>query len=68
MDCDYFLGSGNGCEKHLYYKTVEEHCAAMENLWNSFSDEDKPEWLTMNQIREYREKMLIAKKSHCQKN
>ena len=62
MDCNYFLGNGNGYEGHLYYKSVEEHCDEMEKLWNSFADEDKPEWLTMEQIKEYREKMLKARR------
>ena len=30
----------------------------MEKLWKSFADYDKPEWLTLEQINEYREKML----------
>ena len=62
MDCNYFLGNGNGYEGHLYYKTVEEHCDEMEKLYNSFTDDDKPEWLTMEQIKEYREKMLKVRR------
>ena len=62
MDCKYFLGNGNGYEGHLYYKSVEEHCDEMEKLWNSFANEDKPEWLTIEQIKEYREKMLKARR------
>lgn len=57
-DCEYFLGYGYGYEGHLYYKSVEKHCDEMEKLYSSFADEDKPEWLTMEQIKEYREKML----------
>ena len=56
-DCEYFLKFGAGNENVLYYKNVEEHCNAMEKLWNSFEDNDKPEWLTMEQIQEYRYKM-----------
>lgn len=62
MDCEYFLGNGNGYEGHLYYKEVNEHCDEMEKLWNSFADKDKPEWLTMDQIKEYREKMLKVRR------
>lgn len=57
-DCNYFLGSGNGYEGHLYYKEVNKHCDEMKNLYESFADEDKPEWLTAEQIEEYREKMI----------
>ena len=34
----------------------------MEKLWKSFAKEDKPEWLTMEQIKEYREKMLKTRR------
>ena len=61
-DCDYFLGNGNGYEGHLYYKSVEKHCNEMEKLWNSFAEDEKPEWLTMEQIKEYREQMLNARR------
>lgn len=55
-DCDYFLGNGNGYEGHLYYKDVNKHCDEMEKLYESFAEDEKPEWLTMEQIKEYREK------------
>ena len=47
---------------HLYYKSVEKHCNEMEKLWNSFAEDEKPEWLTMEQIKEYREQMLNARR------
>lgn len=56
-DCEYFLGFGYGCEKHLYYKNVNKHCDEMEKLWNSFSEADKPKWLTLEQIKKYRKQM-----------
>lgn len=61
-DCDYFLGNGNGYEGHLMYDSVEEICDEMERLWDSFADDEKPEWLTLEQIHEYREKMLKARR------
>lgn len=57
-DCDYFLGNGNGYEGHLYGGSVEAICDEMEHLWKSFTDEEKPEWLTLEQITEYRKQML----------
>ena len=61
-DCEYFLGNGNGHECHLYYGTVEEHCDEMERMWDSFAAEEKPEWLTKEQIKNYREQMLKVRK------
>lgn len=31
----------------------------MIDIWNSFPDDDKPEWLTMEQIKEFAQKMGI---------
>ena len=57
-DCNYFLGCGNGCEGHLYYKDVNKHCDEMKKLYESFAEDEKPEWLTLEQIEKYRENML----------
>lgn len=57
-DCKYFLGNGNGYEGHLYYKEVNEHCDEMKNLYESFSDGDKPEWISLEKIDKYRKEML----------
>ena len=61
-DCNYFLGNGNGYNGHLYYKDVNTQCNKMLELYNSFKDEDKPQWITVEQIEQYRKDML-AKKS-----
>lgn len=58
QDCKYFLGFGNGHERHLYYNNVTEHCDEMKKLYESFAEEDKPEWLNLEQIENYRKEML----------
>ena len=63
-DCDYFLGNGNGYEGHLYYKEVNRHCDEMKKLHNSFSENDKPEWLTIEQIEKYRADMIEVRRKH----
>ena len=55
-DCNYFLGNGNGYEGHLWGGSVEAICDEMERIWNSL--EEKPEWLTLEQIKEYRKEMM----------
>ena len=57
-DCDYFLGYGYGYEGCLYYKDVNKHCDEMKKLYNSFAEDEKPEWLTLEQIEKYRADML----------
>lgn len=60
-DCNYFLGNGNGYEGHLWGGSVEKICDEMERIWNSFIEDEKPEWLTIEQIKEYRRKMTEVK-------
>ena len=55
-DCDYFLGYGNRCEKHLWSGNVKDQIDKMKELWNNFSE--KPEWLTMEQIETYEKEMI----------
>ena len=57
-DCKYFLGNGQRNEKHLWAGNVEKQIAKMRELYNSFADEEKPEWLTAEQIDEYEKQML----------
>lgn len=59
QDCEYFLGNGNGYEKHLWAGNVEDQIKYMKDLWNSF--EEKPEWLSMEDIEKY-EKEMLAKR------
>lgn len=56
-DCDYFLKNGNGFVGHLYYKDVDKHIEEMKKIYNSFSDEEKPEWITLEEIDNYKDKM-----------
>lgn len=62
-DCEYFLGNGNHYAGHLWGKNVSNHIYYMKALWNSFSQDGKPEWLTMEQICDYEKKMLEKKPS-----
>lgn len=60
-DCDYFLGNGAGHEKHLSCGSVENQIARMQELWDSFPNDKKPEWLSKEDIDGYAEKMLAVK-------
>ena len=57
MDCDYYLGYGNLSKNHLWAEDEKGQIETMKMLWKSFPDEDKPEWLTWEEILEYEEKM-----------
>jgi NAD(P)H-flavin reductase len=58
QDCEYYLGYGYRCKKHLYYKDEQEHIDEMKKLYNSFSDDEKPEWLTWEEIEAYEKQMI----------
>lgn len=57
-DCEYYLGFGNRCKEHLYYKDEQEHIDKMKELYNSFPNDEKPEWLTYEQILAYEKSMV----------
>ena len=56
-DCDYYLGFGNRYEGHLWAGSVERQIKKMKELYNSFPENKKPEWLTYDQILEYEKEM-----------
>lgn len=60
-DCEYYLGNGNRCEKHLWAGNEKEQIACMKALWHSFPAGEKPEWLPYEKIAEYEKKMVPAK-------
>lgn len=56
-DCNYFLGYGNRYEYSLWAKDRFLHIELMKAMHNSFSDQEKPEWLTYEQILEFEKQM-----------
>ena len=58
QDCKYFLGCGSRFSKYLWGCCVENHIQAMRILWDSFSDDEKPEWTSLEEIETFSKKML----------
>lgn len=58
QDCKYFLGCGSRFSKYLWGCCVENHIQAMRILWDSFSDDEKPEWTSLEEIERFSKKML----------
>ena len=56
-DCNYFLGYGNRSDNSLWAKDRFLHIELMKAIHNSFSDREKPEWLTYGQILEFEKQM-----------
>ena len=57
-DCDYYLGYGDRYAKHLWAGNEQEQINKMKELYSSFADDEKPEWLTWEEILKY-EKLMI---------
>ena len=56
-DCNYFLGYGNRSDNSLWANDRFLHIELMKAMHNSFSDREKPEWLTYGQILEFEKQM-----------
>ena len=61
QDCEYFLGNGNGNVDTLWAKDIDEQIAKMKELYNSFTDDEKPEWITIDDINNYEKEMKELK-------
>lgn len=53
MDIHAYLGWTKRNNDRLYYDDPKKHIEEMKKLWDSFDEDKKPEWLTMEQIKEY---------------
>ena len=56
-DCGYYLDGGNRNCKYLWGGSVAAHLDAMRALYESFPEDDRPEWLTAEQIDDYTAQM-----------
>lgn len=59
MDCEYYLGYGNRAGDRLWAGNEQDHIETMKNLYLSFPDEKKPQWITLDDISEYERAMLL---------
>ena len=57
-DCNYYLGKGNRCKKHLWAGDAKAQIKEMKKLYNELPDDQKPEWLTWEQILKYETEMI----------
>ena len=60
MDCEYYLGNGSRHGQYLWMTMDPQgHIDAMRALWNSFDEDEKPEWLSIEQINRYADEMGV---------
>jgi len=67
-DCEYYLGNGNRQKKHLWAGNEEEQIKEMKRLYNSFTDNEKPDWLKWNKILEYERLLKKEEKENGKTN
>jgi len=59
-DCEYFLGYGKRNINTLWGYNIEEHINEMKRIYGELNE--KPEWLTMEEVESYKTKMLAEEK------
>lgn len=59
-DCEYYLGYGNRNPRRLWAGSEAEQIKFMIKLYDSFKEDEKPMWLTMEQIMEYSKEMGVT--------
>ena len=52
------MGFGNRNTDRLWAGNEEAQIETMTKLYESFKEEEKPEWLTMDEIKEYGKRMI----------
>lgn len=57
QDCKYYLGFGNRNSKFLWAGDKYRQIEYMVALYNSFDDDKKPEWITLEEIHKLKEQM-----------
>lgn len=60
QDCDYYLGNGNRHTKHLWAGDEKKQIEKMIELYNSFTEEEKPEWISLEDIKNYAKQMNVS--------
>lgn len=63
QDCEYYL-NGYECVNHLWGKTEEEQIDYMLFIWDLFTENEKPEWLSREQIIEFGKRMGVEVKEN----
>lgn len=57
-DCEYYLHYGNRNAKRLWAGSERLQIELMTELHKSFKEDEKPQWLSMEEIIAYGRKML----------
>lgn len=67
-DCEYYLGYGNKDAKYLWAGNEKEQIETMRAIYNSFSQNEKPKWITLEQIDGFEKGMVGMRKEQEMNN
>lgn len=56
-DCEYYLNYGNRNVKRLWAGSEKRQIELMTELYKSFKEDEKPQWLSMDEIVAYGKQM-----------
>lgn len=59
-DCEYYLGYGYRDASKLWANNEKQQIEKMKELYNGFPENEKPEWLTYEQILHYEKSMCYS--------
>ena len=57
QDCEYYIRNDFKTGNCLWAGDQKRQIEIMKFIWSSFSDNDKPEWLSWEEILEFEKKM-----------
>jgi hypothetical protein len=60
QDCEYYLGYGNRNPAKLWAGNEKEQIQLMFELYKSFKRGEKPNWISLEKIRQYERKMGLG--------
>ena len=67
QDCLYYLTYGGRQAKYLWANEETEHIENMKAIYNSFPEDKRPEWLTMDEIEAYERKIMAGTQEYMRK-
>ena len=59
QDCNYYFANGGRNPHCLWADDEAEQIKTMRAIWNTFPAEDKPEWLTWEDIEDFAKRMGV---------
>ena len=59
QDCNYYFGNGFEYAGNLWAKDEKRHIACMLAIWDTFEPDERPEWISKEDIIDYAHAMGV---------